>query len=138
MATALITGASSGIGYELAKRFAADGHNIILVARDKARLRQVAKELSLANDVDVVYIACDLTDPKCWAEVALAAREHGPVDVLVNDAGLGKHGDFAKVDLNDHLYVLHTNITALTVLTKLLLPQIVRRKGKILNLASIA
>ena len=130
--TALITGASSGIGADLARLFARDGYNLVLVARREAKLR----ELGVAATV----IAADLTDPAAPRRIAGELRAKSiDVDVLVNNAGVGLTGAFAETDLRKELEMIQVNIVALTELTKLLLPGMVaRRRGRILNVASTA
>ena len=137
MATALITGASGGIGYELAKLFARDHHNLVLVARNADRLAQVAAELQVDGS-SVKTIALDLSAgpaPKFLFD-QLAGT---PIDILVNNAGFGAFGDFAQMPEEEIMGQLQLNVTALTLLTRLLLPAMVqRRSGRIMNVASTA
>src|SRR2546425_4489465 len=138
--TALITGASAGIGRELAKLFARDHHNLILVARDGSRLAQLADELQRQFGVSARSFPLDLTAASA-AQFLFdqLARENISVDILVNNAGYGKLGAFADVPVEEHLGQIQLNITALTHLTKLFLgPMLERRSGKILNVASTA
>jgi short-subunit dehydrogenase len=137
---ALVTGATSGIGYELAKLLAADGFNLILVSRTQEDLDRTAKELKATNDVDVRVIAKDLFYPGNAIELADEVRELGmTVSVLVNDAGQGQYGPFVDGDLNRQLDIIHLNIESLVVLTHFFLKDMVgRNQGRILNLASIA
>jgi short-subunit dehydrogenase len=131
--TALITGASSGIGLELAKLFAKDGHNLILVARESDRLRQAAKDLSPAR-----VIACDLADPQA-AEAIASELANTRIDYLVNNAGFGLGGPFSTNDRKTELDMIQVNITSLVDLTKLLLPgMLARASGRIMNVASTA
>lgn len=137
--TALITGASGGIGYELAKLFAHDGHNLILVARSAEKLAQVAKELE-ATGVRVKTVPLDLTDspaPKFLFDQL--KRESVPVDILINNAGFGAYGEFATMS-EAHIHgQINLNITALTELTRRFLPGMIeRRLGRIMNVASTA
>jgi len=129
----LITGASGGIGLELARIFAEQGYSLVLVARNRERLEEIAVEL---KPTPVQVLAKDL------ALVGAAEgihREVPKVDVLVNNAGYGVYGPFVKTPLDDELGMLQLNMTALVVLTKLYLPAMVAAKnGKILNVASTA
>ena len=133
MPSALITGASGGIGLELARIFAREGYGLILVARGYERLVQIAAELKPAP---VQVIAKDLTLPGAPEEIHRAVPK---VDVLVNNAGYGVYGPFAETPFEDELGMLQLNVTALVVLTKLYLPSMISAKsGKILNVASTA
>jgi short-subunit dehydrogenase len=136
---ALITGATSGIGYELAKLFAKDHYNLIIVSRSQAELDKTAKELQ-ENGVDVIPIAKDLFNrDEVYALCDEVKRAGIQVDVLVNDAGQGAYGLFKDNDIERELKIIDLNIAALTILTKNFLKEMVARKdGKILNLASIA
>ena len=138
--TALITGASAGIGRELAKLFARDHYNLILVARDGSRLAQFADELQRQFGVSARSLPLDLTAASAPQVIFdQLARESISVDVLVNNAGYGKLGAFAEVPLEESLGQIQLNITALTHLTKLFLgPMLERKSGKILNVASTA
>lgn len=138
MPTALITGASSGIGLDLANLFAADGHDVVLVARSEGKLRELAKELEGKNRIAARVVAADLSQPDAPARVAEAVKDL-EIDFLVNNAGYGVAGKFVETDLQTELEMIQLNIAALTHLTKLFLPGMVRRKrGRILNLASTA
>ena len=138
--TALITGASGGIGYELAKLFALDRHNLVLVARSGAKLTQFADELQRQFGISVKPIALDLSAPPGPQFLFDQLQREGiAVDILVNNAGFGVFGEFAKLSLEDNLGQIQLNITALTHLTKLFLgPLLERRSGKIMNVASTA
>jgi uncharacterized protein len=139
-ASALITGASSGIGLELARLFARDHHDVALVARRADKLERLAAELERAHGVRVTVIPADLADDAASEEIfrALAARDI-EVDVLVNNAGFGLVGPFLATDLATELRMIRVNVTALTQLTKLFLPGMVARGGgRILNVASTA
>ncbi|MFZ1140114.1 MAG: SDR family oxidoreductase [Candidatus Sulfotelmatobacter sp.] len=135
--TTLITGASGGIGYELAKLFARDHYNLVLVARSADRLAQVATELQ-THGVTVKTVALDLATP--MAPKFLFDQLQGiPIDILVNNAGFGAFGEFAQMPEEEILGQIHLNIMALTQLTRLFLPFMVqRRTGKIMNVASTA
>jgi len=137
---ALITGATSGIGYELAKLFAQDGHNLVIVARTEEDLNNAAAGFEQQYEIEVVKIAKDLFDPenafKLYDEVLSKGIR---VDVLVNDAGQGQYGEFIDTDIRRELAIIQLNISSLVVLTKQFLKDMVARgEGKILNLSSIA
>jgi uncharacterized protein len=136
---ALITGASSGIGYELAKLFAEDGYNLIIVARTEEGLQKRATEFSQYG-INVVCIAKDLFKPEAAFEIYNEVKRRNlTVDVLVNDAGQGQFGLFVEQDIYRLLDIIQLNVNALTVLTHLFLKDMVaRNEGKILQLASIA
>jgi short-subunit dehydrogenase len=138
--TVLITGASGGIGYELAKLFAKDHHNLVLVARNGPRLAQVADELQRQFGITVRTVALDLTEPAAPQAVFAQLQSEGvAVDILVNNAGYGRFGEFAEVPVQESLGQIQLNITALTNLTKLFLgPMLERGSGKIMNVASTA
>lgn len=138
--TALITGASGGIGYQLAKLFANDGHNLVLVARSAPKLTQFADELQRQFSISAKAVPIDLTAlPAPQFLFDQLQREGIAVDILVNNAGYGIFGEFVEVSLEDTLGQIQLNVTALTHLTKLFLdPMIERRSGKIMNVASTA
>ena len=138
--TALITGASGGIGYELALLFARNGYDCILVARSRDKLDELAARLESEHHVKTLVIGRDLSRPNAvdeiYEEVTAASM---PVDVLVNNAGFPVFGPFNETDLQTELEMLQVNVVALTALTKLFLRGMVeRRAGRILNLASTA
>jgi short-subunit dehydrogenase len=137
--TVLITGASSGIGLELARLFARNGYNLLLVARNADRLGEVAKELQSLG-VDAKSLAVDLADPTApQAIYDLIRMENVAIDVLVNNAGFGSHGFFHENDQAVELSMIQVNVVALTHLTRLFLPDLVKRgEGKVLNVASTA
>jgi uncharacterized protein len=138
--TALITGASSGIGLELARLFAADGSDLVLVARSEDRLRQLAAELEGQFGIAAQVLAADLTRPDSAGEIATELASRGvQVDVLVNNAGFGAHGQVATLGVQRQLAVIEVNIAALTRLTALFLPGMLEREhGAVLNVASTA
>jgi len=136
---ALITGATSGIGLELARLFAKDQFNLIIVARNQQGLDQTAQELS-ETGVDVIPIACDLSKMDEVESLCTDIEQRGlPVHVLVNDAGQGLYGLFKDTELARELDIVHLNICATIILTKHFVKKMVERnEGRILNLASIA
>jgi short-subunit dehydrogenase len=138
--TALITGASSGIGLELAKLLAAEGYNLILVARSAEALGKLAADLRHEHQVDAVAVPIDLADPAAPEELYRLLDEQGIfVDVLVNNAGFGTHGPFARSDAAAELQMLQVNIAALVHLTRLFLPNMLaKNSGRVLNVASLA
>lgn len=137
---ALITGGTQGIGYELAKLFAGDGYNLIIVARTEPDLEQRAAELSQQYGVQVVPISKDLFQPEAAFELYDEVKSKGlTVDVLVNDAGQGQFGLFVESDIRRQLEIIQLNVSSLTALTHVFLKDMVaRNEGKILQLASIA
>src|SRR6202050_1261833 len=137
--TTLITGASGGIGYELAKLFARDHHNVVLVARSADKLTQVATELQ-THGVTVKTIALDLATPLAPKFLFDPLQsEATSIDVLINNAGFGAYGEFATMPEEEILGQIQLNITALTELTRLFLPAMFeRRSGRIMNVASTA
>jgi uncharacterized protein len=137
--TALITGASSGIGLELARLFAAGGYDLVLVARSAGRLEELAGELRKRGGT-VRMMAKDLARPESPEEVFRELEGAGvAIDVLVNNAGFATFGPFAETDLGQELEELRLNVFTLTHLTKKLLPgMLARRRGGVLNVASTA
>ncbi len=137
---ALITGASEGIGYELAKCFARERHNLVLVARNEEKLKSVAAEISSAYGVQVSYIVQDLSDADAARQVFEEVQKQGmAIDFLVNNAGTGTYGIFAETDLEREQRMMQLNMLAVTALTKLVLQGMLdRHQGKILNVASTA
>lgn len=137
---ALITGGSVGIGAALADVFAARGHDLILVSRNREKLETRGRELRERFGVDVVCLPEDLADPHGPRRVYEAVTGRGlDVHYLVNNAGVGVYGKFAATDLNAELNMIQLNVTAVVELTKRFLPaMIARRAGRILNVASMA
>jgi short-subunit dehydrogenase len=135
---ALITGATSGIGLELAKLFAKDKYNLVIVARSQDELTQTANELQ-QHGIKVVTIAKDLFEPQAPFEVYEQVKSQGiQIDVLVNDAGQGQYGAFTTTDINRELDIIQLNIGAYVTFTKLYLQEMVARKsGKILQVSSL-
>ncbi len=138
--TALITGASFGIGSEFARIFAREGYNLVLVARTAEKLRQLAAEVEKSYGTRSLILAADLTDPGAPAYVLdQTNRADIKIDVLVNNAGFGQYGLFVENDLEECLRQIQLNVTTITHLTRLYLPAMVERKnGRILNVASTA
>lgn len=138
MTTALITGASSGIGLELARLMAADQINLVLVARTAPALEALASELRDAHRIEVKLIVADLGAVDAAARVAQQLADT-PIDYLINNAGFGDFGPFVDSDWTKTQAMIALNITALTQLTHLLLPAMVERgNGRIMNVASTA
>ncbi|MFN8276648.1 MAG: SDR family oxidoreductase [Chitinophagales bacterium] len=140
MATALITGASNGIGYELAKIHAAKKDNLVLVARNERRLQEIKSELESAFGISVLILPKDLSATNSAAEVYTAVQQQKiTVEYLINNAGFGDFGMFYEGDWQKQEQMIQLNITALTHLTRLFLPDMVqRRSGRIMNVASTA
>jgi len=138
--TVLITGASSGIGRELARLFAGDGADLVLIARSEGRLHELAGELADEYGVEAQVVPADLTRPASPGEIVEGlAQRHIDVDVLVNNAGFGARGPVAGIGVERQLEMIEVNVAALTRLTALLLPGMLeRRRGAILNVASTA
>lgn len=140
MKTALITGASSGIGLELAKIHAKNGDSLILVARSEDKLIQLAEELKKKYKIETEVIAKDLSKIGSAKELYDEIKGKGlNIEYLINNAGFGDYGEFINTDWEKENQMIQLNITALTQLTKLFLPEMVARKsGKVMNVASIA
>ena len=138
--TALITGASGGIGLELVKLFAKDGYNLVLVARSEDKLHRIAEQLRARRGIKVHVITKDLSQASSPQEVHNEVQAAGiRVDVLVNNAGFASYGKFPEISLQHELELLQTNIVTLTHLTKLFLPPMIENgSGRVLNLASTA
>jgi len=137
---ALITGASSGIGADLARTFAARGYSIILTARREERLEGLGAEIRQAHGVPVETVALDLADREAPRDLHEMLRERGiAVHTLVNNAGFGLRGYFASLPHDQQLAMIDLNVTAVAALSRLMLPGMIeRRRGGILNVASIA
>lgn len=137
--TVLITGASTGIGYELATLFAQDKWNLVLLARQRARLLEVSEQLGHTYGVQTQIVVADLSHPRVPEEVIMQLNETGTkIACLVNNAGFGAYGDFADLPLDEQSSMIHTNVNALVELTHKLLPHIITVRGRILNVASTA
>ena len=136
--TALVTGASSGIGVAIARELAAKGHALILVARREERLQSLATELVDEHGISVAVIACDLADPAARARMVDQVRTGGrDVEVLVNNAGFGSRGRFASNDPDRMVGMVRLNIEAVVDLTARFLPGMVERgRGSVINISS--
>ena len=131
---ALITGASSGIGYNMAKYLNSMGYSLVLVARDKEKLQKIQKELS----GEVKIVVADLSNESKLKELYVLCKNDN-IDILVNNAGFGLFGEFNETDLNKELEMIDVNIKAVHILTKLFLKDMKKRnKGYILNVSSAA
>ena len=138
--TALVTGASGGIGEELAKLIAAGGRNVVLLARSADKLRSLAEELQRRHGISATPIATDLSRPDA-ADTILdtMAERSAAIDILVNNAGYAMFGPFAEADAEEQIRMLNVNVIALTALTRRLLPGMLeRRRGRVLNVGSTA
>lgn len=138
MARALVTGASSGIGHAFARRLAATGHDLVVVARDEERLRDLAR--SCPPGIDVEVLPADLADARQLATVEGRLREGDrPITLLVNNAGFGTTGRFWELPVDDEAREIAVNVTAVARLTSAALPAMVERgEGAVINVASIA
>ena len=140
MNTTLITGASSGIGEVFARKLAARGRNVLLVARSEEKLVTLCNELGRSNSVRAQYVALDLSKPEAPAQLFEQSTKRGlTVDMLVNNAGFGSMGEFGKLDLARELNMIDLNVKALVELThRFLQPMLERKQGAIINVASTA
>lgn len=136
---ALVTGASSGLGTEIARLLAAHGHDLVLTGRDAAALAKLGEEIKSAHPVTITIMAKDLAQPGAVTELVVDIAAQGSiVDVLVNNAGMGVVGPLAETDVNATALMIAVNVGALTQLTQLLLPGMMeRRRGRILNIGSV-
>ena len=129
---ALITGASSGMGRDMAKILSQKGYDLILVARDEKKLEEVKKKLKTETKIDVMDISNEENCKKIY-------EENKDIDILINNAGFGDCGHFEETSLDKDIQMIHTNIIAYHILTKLYLKEMIKKdSGKILNVASIA
>ena len=138
--TALVTGASSGIGEALAHCFARDGHHLVLVARSADKLQALADALHAAHRTRVDVLPADLAQPGAAADLAAALqRRRRSIDVLVNNAGVLEQGAFTAIAAERHQEIIALNVAGLTAMLSAFLPGMVRRgRGRVLNVASIA
>jgi len=133
--TVLITGASSGIGLELAKIFSENKYNLVLVARSKDKLEELSKKLK----AKAIVISLDLSKQDSAEKLVSELKKRKlEIDILVNNAGFGFAGAFSEMNEEIIVQMMNLNMNTLTILTKKLLPQLIKRKGKILNVASTA
>ncbi len=140
LTTALVTGASSGIGYEISKILAQAGHDLVLVARREDNLHQLARYLEREYEVQTTTIAEDLTDIEAPQRIYdKLKQENIPVDILVNNAGVGSWGPFTATPVEKELAMIQLNVLALCHLTRLFSVDMVKRGlGKILNISSVS
>lgn len=140
MNATLITGASSGIGEVFARRLAARGRNVLLVARSEDKLITLCNELGRSNSIRAQYVALDLSLPESPARLFEEAEKRGlTIDLLINNAGFGSFGDFSKADLARELNMIDLNVKSLVELTyRFLQPMRARKQGAIINVASTA
>ena len=140
MSTTLITGASSGIGEAFARKLAARGRNVLLVARSEDKLITLCNELGRSNSIRAQHMAMDLRLPDSPAKLFEETQRRGlEIDMLINNAGFGSFGDFAKLDLARELSMIDLNIKSLVDLThRFLVPMRERKQGSIINVASTA
>jgi len=140
MKATLITGASSGIGETFARKLAAQGHDVLLVARSEDKLIALCNELGLNHNVRAQYFVADLSQPDAPARLLEETRERNlEIDLLINNAGFGSMGEFGQLDLNRELNMIDLNVRSLVELTHLFLqPMRQRGRGSIINVASTA
>jgi short-subunit dehydrogenase len=140
LTTALVTGASSGIGYEISKLLAEKGHDLVLVARREKRLQQLADYLEREYMIEVTVYSADLSRPNTAQEIhAFLDDKNIPVDILVNNAGAASMGAFTSTDTETELKTIQLNAVAVTHMTKLFCTDMVKRGfGKVLNIASVS
>lgn len=140
MNTTLITGASSGIGEVFARKLAAGGHNLLLVARSEEKLINLCNELGRIKSTRAQYVAMDLSEPDAPARLFEETQRRGlEIDFLINNAGFGSMGDFAKLDLQRELDMIDLNVRSLVQLTHLFLaPMREKKSGSLINVASTA
>ncbi len=138
--TALITGATKGIGYELTKLFAEDSYNLVLIALSMSELKEIKEYLNNKYDIDILIIEQDLSVPNASLKIFReTVKKQIIVDVLVNNAGIGDFEIFNNEDITKISQIMQINIVSLTELTKLYLKEMVDKKeGKILNVSSMA
>ena len=140
MNTTLITGASSGIGEVFARKLAARGRNVLLVARSEEKLITLCNELGRSNSIRAQHVTMDLSQPESPARLFDEAEKRGLiVDMLINNAGFGSFGDFTKLEVERELNMIDLNVRSLVDLTyRFLIPMRQRKQGAIINVASTA
>ena len=137
--TALITGASSGIGRELTYLHAAHGHDVLLIARSTAKLAEIKQDIESRYTSKVYVFPFDLTIENAIEEICQYIKEHKlKIDFLINNAGFGNFGKFSESDIDLQQNMIQLNVVVLTKLTHAILPDLIERKGKILNISSVA
>lgn len=139
MRTVLITGATSGIGYELAKIFAQNKYNLVLTGRNEEKLNEIKNEF-LTHNISINTFSCNLSKPNSASQLfEFLNKNNLEIDILINNAGFGLLGPFNELDLQSQLEMIQVNITSLVELTHLIIPSMIKRKsGKIMNVASTA
>ena len=138
--TVFITGASSGIGYSLAHEFAKNKYNLVLIARDETRLLKLKEECEKKYHVEAWTLSCDLSqlESSLNSIEKLVSNLHISIDVLVNNAGFGIHGDFSETNLDKEIDMVNLQTSSVLALTKLFLPEMIKKKqGAILNVGSV-
>lgn len=131
---ALITGASSGIGRDMAKYLSSLGYELILVSRDEQKLKDVQKQLKTSSEVIPMDLSISQNCINLYEQV-----KNKDIDLLINNAGFGLFGEFSEIDLEKEIHLINTNVTALHILTKLFLKDMIKKdKGHILNVSSVA
>src|SRR3954464_10704270 len=140
MNTTLITGASTGIGAAFARKLAARGRNVLLVARSEDKLIALCNELGRLTSIRAQYLALDLQQPDAGVQLFEETKKRElEIEMLINNAGFGSMGDFAKLDLNRELEIIQLNVRALVDLThRFIGPMRERKRGTIINVASTA
>lgn len=137
--TALITGASSGIGKALATEFAQGGYSLVLAARTLSKMQEIAESLQRQHGITATVIAADLQTDKGAVQLHSDIKVRGiMLDALVNNAGIGTFGDFSASELPDELAMMRLNMNTVVALTRLFMPDLLATRGKILNVASTA
>ena len=135
---ALVTGASSGIGRDMAKELAKRGYNLILVARDEQKLKEVSEEIKNIYKVEAKVIQKDLSIKQNCIDLYNEVKSED-IDILINNAGFGVHGNFVETNFEKEIKMLETNVMAVHILMKLFLQDMVKRNsGQILNVSSMA